>query len=280
MTNYHLFTGLLLLSLVTSTQAEILDNSKTYSISAKKGELKEPLKRLRISSNKANSYIKNKSQLVGKTREEIHAIRSTETLNQLVTINTLNSVMNDESSISTQLSQKNLVARHHQFSIYQGHGQLIEDYDDDGFFQTFSVTFDPDVHHPTYVITTEVYADLFLRKNGGDWLHYHTTDIFVIKGDDELDEFEVYTTLNQGYATAHYDVLIDLYEVGYTDIVATYSSYDTNELYALPLESSEYDPEYIDNHYYNDHGGSIYAMILLLFSTILLRRFKFSKTFF
>src|SRR5690606_29090601 len=50
------------------------------------------------------------------------------------------------------------------------------------------------------------------------------------------DDYYVTTTLDDGFATGEYDVLIDLYEVGYSDIVATISAYDTNELAYLPLE--------------------------------------------
>ena len=78
------------------------------------------------------------------------------------------------------------------------------------------------------------------------------------------------TQLDSGYLTEHYDVLIDLYEVGYSDVVATYSANDSNTLYALPLESADYDPEYIEVVHYDDHGGSsswllIIGLLLLYF---------------
>ena len=44
-------------------------------------------------------------------------------------------------------------------------------------------------------------------------------------------------------------MLIDLYEVGYSDIVATVSSDDLNSLYALPLQSRDRDN-------YNNNGGA------------------------
>ena len=165
------------------------------------------------------------------------------------------------------------------FAIYDAYSQLIEDYDVDGYFQTFSVTFDADL------ITTDahgeavVYAELYLRENGGPWVHYYSTDSFVIHGESSGDEFEVYTTLAQGFNTNHYDVLIDLYEEGYPSIIASYSSDDSNSLYALPLESSDYDVVYIE--YYREeviHGGStslfalLMVMLLLAFRQRPLRR--------
>lgn len=143
------------------------------------------------------------------------------------------------------------------FAIYEGYSQLIEDYDSDGFYQTFSVTFDADLISYNPYEQAIVYAELYLSENGGPWQHYYTSDSFIIQGDSSDDNFEVYSNLKQGFKPNHYDVLIDLYEVGYPDIIASYSSDDTNSLYALPLESSDYDPEYVE--YYEEthfHGGS------------------------
>ena len=161
------------------------------------------------------------------------------------------------------------------FVIYQAYSQLIQDYDADGYYQTFSVTFDADLitHNPHDEAV--VYAELYLSENGGPWQHYYTTDNFIIHGESSEDEFEIYSTLSQGFNANHYNVLIDLYESGYSNIVASYSSDDTNRLYALPLESSDSDMIYIE---YNDdehsHGGATSLMALLMFFTIFfMRRF-------
>ncbi len=64
------------------------------------------------------------------------------------------------------------------------------------------------------------------------------------------------TTLANGYQTDHYDVLIDLYELGYADPVATISSDESNALYALPLESSDRDLVYVEEVYIEtEHSG-------------------------
>ncbi len=159
------------------------------------------------------------------------------------------------------------------FVIYDAYSQLIEDYDYDGYYRTFSVTFDADLI--TYSAHDEavVYAELYLSENGGPWQHYYTTDAFVIYGESSDDEFEVYSTLQQGFNSNHYDVLIDLYEVGYANIIASYSSDDSNSLYALPLESSEYDLEYVE--YYEEthlHGGSYSVFTLMLIGGLVLMR--------
>lgn len=144
------------------------------------------------------------------------------------------------------------------FVIYDGYSQLIEDIDNDGFYRTFSITFDADVLTNTHDDHAYVYAELYISKNGGDWIHYYTTDNFSIFGESTSDDYEVYSTLEAGFSSNSYDILIDLYEVGYSDIVATFSSEDSNALYALPLESVDYDYEQIDvvvvdSH---SHGGS------------------------
>ncbi len=168
------------------------------------------------------------------------------------------------SSILNQNIEYN-TALHHSFSIYTGYSQLITDIDEDGYYQSFSVSFDADILSPVANEQALVYADLYLSQNGGPWELYFSTDDFVITGEDSDDEFEVFTELDTGYIPDHYDVLIDLYEVGYSDVVATYSSNDSNALYALPLESSDYDPEYIEVEYYHEHGG---ASLWLLFSSL------------
>jgi len=167
-------------------------------------------------------------------------------------------------------------AEHHAFTIYSAYTQLIEDFDYDGFYQTFSVTFDADVLSPIADEYARVYAELYISENGGPWIHYFTTDSFKIYGESTNDEYEVYSTLNQGFPTGEYDILIDLYEEGYSDIVATYSAEDDPALYAVPLESSDYDTTYteivVESH---GHGGSFPAFALLpLALVVIIRRRK------
>jgi hypothetical protein len=160
------------------------------------------------------------------------------------------------------------------FAIYEGYSQLIEDLDADGYFQTFSVTFDADLLTGNPHDEAVVYAELYLSENGGPWVHYYSTDNFVIHGESSDDEFEVYSTLEQGFSSNHYDILIDLYEVGYSNMVASYSSDDSNSLYGLPLESSDYDLEYVE--YYSEvhsDGGSSSLYSLLMIILILMARY-------
>lgn len=171
-------------------------------------------------------------------------------------------------------SQRLNAGIYHEFSIYEASSRLFEDIDYDGFFRTFSVTFDADVHSFYMGERADVFADLYLSRNGGPWELYHTTDVFTIVDDVSDDDFEVLTTLHAGYPTDHYDVLIDLYEVGYSDIVATISSDDLDELYALPLESADRDnDEYIVSEVIIEGGAiSVFGLLGLVGLAVIRRR--------
>ena len=180
-----------------------------------------------------------------------------------------------KSNITTVKSQI-ASARHNSynnyadFTIYGATSILEKDYDSDGFYQTFSVIFDADIYSYTPSQLGEVYALLYISKNGGPWTHYYTTDSFLIEGDTDLDEYEVMTTFISGYATDHYDILIDLYQVGYQGIVASYSADDSNALYALSLESADYDEPYVEfiEVIEISHGGSVSFLIIILLLSV------------
>lgn len=124
------------------------------------------------------------------------------------------------------------------FFIYDGGSTLRIDRDRDGYFSEFRIRFDAD----SQVGDALVYARLYLRRVGElDWQLYHTTDDFWIYGDSDSDDYYVTTTLDDGFATSEYDVLIDLYEVGYSGVAATLGPDDTGALRDLPLEETGLD---------------------------------------
>jgi len=158
------------------------------------------------------------------------------------------------------------------FSIYRAFSYLLEDIDGDDFYRSFSIVFDADVD---YSGPADIYAELYLRRDGGPWIHYYASDIFTIYGDNEEDEFEVNTTLEQGFIDGFYDVLIDLYDAHSDELVVSYGSDDSNALYALPLESSDYDPEYITEvEVIFSDGGSISLLMLVILFALFLSRHK------
>jgi hypothetical protein len=119
------------------------------------------------------------------------------------------------------------------FRIYDASSSLRVDRDLDGYRSEFQIRFDAD----SFVGDTRVYARLYLRRVGeADWELYHTTDDFWIYGESDDDDYFVTTTLDNGFPTSEYDVLIDLYEVGSSGIVATLDAYDDVDLLDLALE--------------------------------------------
>lgn len=167
-----------------------------------------------------------------------------------------------------QASTKAANSAHHEFKIYDAHAHLLGDQDRDGYYQKFSITFDADHDSSGWEV---VYAKLYLSNdNGNTWIHYYTTDDFIIDADHSYDDYEVVTTLQTGYPADDYDVLIDLYEDGNNhDIVATYSNYDTNELAALPLESKNHDTKHSNPTSKSDGKGGGGNGIIALFALML-----------
>ena len=126
-----------------------------------------------------------------------------------------------------------LSARSSDFIIYGATSTLRSDRDGDGYHSEFRIRFDADVVFGD----ANVYARLYLRRAGeSEWFLYHETDDFLISGQTSDDEYFVTTSLDDGYPTGEYDVLIDLYESGFSGIVATLGPLDSGALSYLPLE--------------------------------------------
>jgi hypothetical protein len=124
------------------------------------------------------------------------------------------------------------------FGFFDAGSTLLADRDGDGFHREFRVRFDADVVSGSAL----VYARLYLRRAGDrDWLLYHETDDFQIFEDDGDDDYFVTATLDDGWPTGDYDVLIDLYESGFSGIVATIGPLDSAGLALLPLEEAGLD---------------------------------------
>ena len=131
-----------------------------------------------------------------------------------------------------------LSARASDFWFHDAGSTLRSDRDGDGFHREFRIRFDADVISGSAI----VFARLYLRRVGDlDWLLYHETDDFEIIGEDGDDDYFVTTTLDDGWPTGDYDVLVDLYESGFPGIVATIGPVDSGALALLPLEETGLD---------------------------------------
>lgn len=123
--------------------------------------------------------------------------------------------------------------------IQDGAVYLYDDLDGDGYYSKLRVDFDVDSPYSDYF---DVYAELFIRRVGdAEWTHYYTTDVFEIYSDYSSDEYSVTTRLNTGFPPGNYEVLIDLFEYGYSGVVDTLSPYNDYDLTNLPLEDKTYE---------------------------------------
>ena len=139
---------------------------------------------------------------------------------------------------SVRPSKPTLAAKTSDFWFFDAGSTLLADRDGDGFHREFRVRFDADVVSGDAF----VFARLYLRRVGDrDWLLYHETDDFQIFADDGDDDYFVTSTLDDGWPTGDYDVLIDLYESGFSGIVATIGPFDDDALALLPLEEAGLD---------------------------------------
>lgn len=249
------------------------DNAKTHSV----GQIKQTI----TNSERTSANIFETATITARTqkyqgmqREQVNLSRQKQTSKTINTPPKLLSRVQNQTNTNVDV--------YYSFSIYSAYSELITDIDEDGYYQTFSVSFDADIISSQPADQALVYADLYLSKNGEPWELYFSTDDFLITGENTDDEFEVITRIESGYIPDNYDVLIDLYEVGFSDIVATYSADNTNELYALPLESSDYDPEYVEEieiiEIHTEQGGSTNKWFVALLLLLLIRSRTRHKT--
>jgi len=118
------------------------------------------------------------------------------------------------------------------FEIYSATSYLNYDFDGDGFYSDFTIDFDADFDGGY----ADVYGVIYTSQNGGVWTELFVTDAFTIYSNDTGDEYSVTLTLLDDFPTDEYDILIDLYEDGFSGIVATITPDDESSLFALPLE--------------------------------------------
>ena len=119
------------------------------------------------------------------------------------------------------------------FSFYSATSFLDVDLDGDGYYSQFGIDFDADLDTAEFA---DVYAIIYYSENGGPWTEFFVTEDFTLFSNDSEDEYSVTFTLTSDFPSNEYDFLIDLFEVGFSDIVATIGPADDTDLFALPLE--------------------------------------------
>jgi hypothetical protein len=165
----------------------------------------------------------------------------------------------------TLLVRPEVKAFNQEFWIFDAWVEFYSDEDRDGYFNHFSVEFDAD----TEFSSAEVYARLYLGKDEV-FKEYHTTSNFNIFSDNSTDSFVVESELLNGFSSAEYEVLIELYDAYSDELVAVFDGNDDADLYLLSLESNEY--ESVQVVVVREHGGSVSLLGLLLLPLLIIKR--------
>lgn len=167
-----------------------------------------------------------------------------------------------------QLAQK---SGDHNIWVYDAWVSLHTDRDHDNYYTEIELTFDVD----TNLSHADVYARIFLG-DGTIFREIYTTSDFHIDANSSSDEITLSTRLVEGFVPKEYDLLIEIYDVDYNELQDTYDHTSDNDLFLLPLESSEYENSYGTGGQVvitTEHGGSgSLLMMVCLSALVLLRR--------
>ncbi len=147
------------------------------------------------------------------------------------------------------------------FWFYDADVELFNDHDRDGYFHGIDLWFDAD----TYFAFAEVYAVVYLSKDGGPWNEYAVTDNFTLFGSSSDDDYVIVTELVSGYPPGSYDILIELFDAWDDSFVAWFGPEDTSELAFLPLEDATRDvADTTDVIVVNRGGGGSMGLVSIL----------------
>jgi hypothetical protein len=146
------------------------------------------------------------------------------------------------------------------FWFYDVDVTLFSDFDRDNYYFGINLLFDADTNYAV----ADVYAVLYLSYEYGPWNEYAETADFTLFGTSGADDYEVETELVSGYPTGSYDILIELYDAGTNEFLASIGPEDTAELSLLPLEDSTRDSRAgVTQVVVNSGGGSLGWLLLL-----------------
>ncbi len=181
-------------------------------------------------------------------------------------------LQSEDYASSPQRQQFDGVANRHDqlFEIYSADARPLADFDGDGYHHALRVSFDVDVNYDA----ADVYAKLYLSREGGPWVQYFTTGLFHIVGDSVADTYEVETELLSGYYPGYYAVLIEIYSLDHAYMVAS-QVLDHHYLGRdLLLEDLDQDDGYgyEDSHGHAGSFGTLLLFMLLIQVVIAARR--------
>src|SRR3989339_1570735 len=112
---------------------------------------------------------------------------------------------NQEKQVDPSISSKHKLRKNlapqagETFSICCVSRLLLSDNDGDGYYSSFSITFDPDVSSGS----ADVYAAVYIRSGTASYQWLYTTSTFTITGDSGADARIVTTSLISNWPTGY-----------------------------------------------------------------------------
>ncbi|MFK7732897.1 MAG: choice-of-anchor H family protein [Pseudomonadales bacterium] len=150
------------------------------------------------------------------------------------------------------------------FWVYSAVTALQFDDDADGHYTRLIVDFDVDSSY----LVADVFARLYLSRNGGVWTEYAVTENFSVLESDASDNYVVETDLLEGYPSDYYDALIEVYDAFDGDLVAEFGPADSVDMIELPLEDELNDRAFVQIAVSTGSGGGGSIGMQLLFGLI------------
>ncbi|BDX04903.1 choice-of-anchor H family protein [Planctobacterium marinum] len=184
-----------------------------------------------------------------------------------------NAVSEKQAQVAQSKSAAQVAVRFsdHTIWVYDAWVSLHTDRDHDNYYTGIELSFDVD----TNLSHADVYARIFLG-DGTLFREIYTTSDFHIDANSSSDEITLSTRLVEGFVPKEYDLLIEIYDVDYNELQDSYDHTSDNDLFLLPLESSEYEHSHGTGGQVvitTEHGGSapLWAIVILA-SVVALRR--------
>lgn len=139
-----------------------------------------------------------------------------------------------------------LVARSHFSDVWIDNTwvTLLTDQDGDGFYHHFRFRFDADTTH----LSQALYAKVFMSDGSDQWKIFES-DTFVINAQSGTDVYEISTSLNKGYPTGNYDLILRLYDPVSHELLLEWNWLDDSHLANLYLEDADRDTLYSSTPY-------------------------------
>ena len=177
-------------------------------------------------------------------------------------------MLNREHSGSKTRPRSQAAVINPDFWVYSATTELYFDDDLDGHYTRLLVDFDVD----TSFLIADVYARLYLSRNGNPWIEYAISDDFSVLASDDSDNYVIETDFVEGYPTDYYDVLIEIYDTFDGALVAEYGPAESVDMLDLPIEDELSDRAPVRIAVSSGGGGSAGFMVLLGLCLLITRK--------